>query len=194
MPNKRLRYAGKTYENEPWGGARNVDTPPTSAESSPVNKKLRGTEDTQEIVHRRFTDTMDGDTDMPEASAAKSTSAGTQTSGGHQHNHETKILNMRPQYGLPQVATVTLPFSMYFSAVTNDTNNAMPVAFTFKTTSLADLFPFSLSAPSPGNAMAYGLYNRVANSGTTWPSTNRAFPTTTNTGTITNERPQFLTW
>ena len=40
MPNKRLRYMGKTYEVEPWGGARNVDTPPTSAEKYIVHGKI----------------------------------------------------------------------------------------------------------------------------------------------------------
>lgn len=192
MPNKRLRYMGKTYEVEPWGGARNVDTPPTSAESSPVHKKLRGTEDTKEIVHRRFTNTMDGDTDMGEASSSAAKAAASTGGSTAQHKHETKVLSLRPQYGLDQVITVTLPFTMYFSAVTSDVNNALAQDFYFKTTSLANIFPKDLSDPTAGASYSMGLYKRLASSGTTWPNPNRAFPRTTADGTMTTEAPQWL--
>lgn len=189
MPNKRLRYMGKTYEVEPWGGAHNVDTPPTSAESSPVHKKLRGPEDSKEIVHRRFTDTMDqdGDSTMPESSAKTQGSEGK----GHQ-KHETKILNLRPQYGLEQVKTVILPFHMYFALVTSDVNTDLGQYFGFRTTSLANIFPFDLADPSAGAAYSPGLYKYLGNGGTTWPNPDRLFPATTNHGTVTNERPQWL--
>jgi len=194
MPNKRLRYLGKTYEVDPWGGARNVDTPPTSAESSPVHKKLRGTEDTKEIIHRRFTDTMDEDTDMKEA-GAESAKAASSTSGALRQHHETKIINLRPHYGIPDVITTVLPFTMYFSAVSPATNNSTTSTwFSFRTTSLSDVFPRDLSAPTANATYTQGLYNSVAGKGTTWPGTSRAFPATTGTSTQQNEKPQWLLW
>lgn len=193
MGKKHLRYAGHTYEIEPWGGAKNIDTPPTSAESSPVHKKLRGAEDSQEIVHRRFTDTkMDGDSKMEEPVAAM---AAKDSAHPHQGRHETKVIKQSPQYGLPQIQTVTLPFTMYFTAVTQDTNStSIPTQFKILTTSLANLFPFDLSDPTPGGGYSAGLYNRVANDGTTWSNPLRSFPQNTASGTHTTERPAWLTF
>lgn len=194
MPNKRLRYMGKTYEVEPWGGARNVDTPPTSAESSPVNKKLRSTEEPSDIVHRRFTDNMDGDTDMKEATP-QSAKSSTSSNGSVRHNHETKIINLRPHYGIPDVITTVLPWTMYFSAVSPATNNSSTSThFYFRTTSLANIFPRELSDPTENATYTAGLYNSVAGRGSTWPGTSRAFPTTTGTSTQISEKPQWLLW
>lgn len=185
---------GKTYEVEPWGGARNVDTPPTSAESSPVHKKLRGTEDEKQVVHRRFTDTMDGDTDMGEASSSAA-KAGASATAAAKHHHETKILNLRPHYGIPDAITTILPWTMYFSAVSPATNNSSSSThFYFRTTSLSDIFPRELTDPTENTAYTAGLYNAVAGRDTTWPSTSRAFPGTTADGTHTSERPQWAFW
>lgn len=194
MPNKRLRYMGKTYEVEPWGGARNVDTPPTSAESSPVHKKLRTTEDSKEIVHRRFTDNMDGDTEMEET-APQAAKAGASSSGSVRHHHETKIINLRPHYGIPDVITTVLPWTMYFSAVSPATNDSSTSTwFSFRTTSLADIFPRDLSDPSENTTYSAGLYNSVAGKGTKWPVTSRAFPVSGGTGTQQGEKAQWLLW
>lgn len=190
MP-KHLRYAGKTYEIEPWGGAHSVDQSPTI---SPVHKKLRRADTDKEIVHRRFTNTMDEDTNMEgnEPAAAK----GKGSAHPHQGKHETKVIKQQPQYGLPQVQTVTLPFTMYFCAITQDANNnTIPTQFRIKMTSLANLFPFSLDDPSSaGSAYVPGLYNRVGSEGTTWSNPLRSFPQNTSSGTHTTERPAWLTF
>lgn len=193
MPNKRLRYAGKTYEIEPWGGARNVDTPPTSAESSPVNKKLRGTEGNQEIVHRRFTDSnMDGDTNMEEkTSASLSKNSG---DGSQKQSHETRIITQQPHYGLPDVTTVVLPYTFYYSMVSpasNASNN--PTSFTFRLTSLVDIVQTATPTPTQAASLTAGCFNRLAVNGTAWPNPERTFPSILSNGG-TAEGPQWRTW
>lgn len=195
MPNKRLRYAGKTYEVEPWGGAKNIDTPPTSAESSPIHKKkkLRRDQDNQEVVHRRFTDTMDGDTDMPEASQAASVSK-TASNGSQKQSHETRIITQQPHYGLPDVTTVVLPFTFYFSMVSpasNASNN--PTSFKFRLTSLVDIVQTATPTPAEAATLTPGCFNRLAGNGTTWPMPERIFPSILTNGGTT-EGPQWRTW
>lgn len=192
MPNKRLRYAGKTYEIEPWGGAKNVDTPPTSAESSPVNKKLRGDQGNQEIVHRRFTDTMDGDTNMEESQAASVSK--TASNGSQKQSHETRIITQQPHYGLPDVTTVVLPYTFYYSMVSpasNASNN--PTSFKFRLTSLVDIVQTSTPTPTPAAAYTAGCFNRLAANGTSWPNPERIFPSILSAGG-TAEGPQWRTW
>lgn len=195
MPNKRIRYAGKTYAIDTWGGATNVDTPPTSTENSPVNKKLRGTEDSSEVVHRRFTDTSDnmGDTDMGsgEMSAMKSSGG----DGSKIHRHETKILNLKPHYGLPDATTVVLPYTAYLAVVSEATNNASGCQhFSFRTTSLADILVTSLTDPTAGATLSAGIYHANAGTTSTWPNPDRAFPNTTAAGTVTGETPAWCDW
>lgn len=193
MGKKHLRYAGHTYEIEPWGGAKNIDTPPTSAESSPVNKKLRGAQDSQEIVHRRFTDTkMDTDTNMEEKTAATSGKSAASTDGSKRHKHETKILNLRPEYGVPTVSSVILPFTMYFSAFTGENNNMDGTTFAFRTTSLADIFMNTLTEPTPDTAYTSGVFTHLVGSQDKWAATLRNFPSPTGSGSHIVERPQFL--
>ena len=193
MPNKRLRYMGKTYEVEPWGGAHNVDTPPTSAESSPVNKKLRTTENSQEIVHRRFTDTnMGGDTNMEENTSA---SLGKKSGDGSQkQHHETRIITQQPHYGLPDVTTVVLPYTFYYSMVSpasNASNN--PTSFKFRLTSLVDIVQTATPTPTEAASLTAGCFNRLAVNNTVWPNPERIFPSILSSGG-TAEGPQWRTW
>lgn len=132
-------------------------------------------------------DTM-GET--PETSAmAMSARSGNASTGNQRGYKETPIINERPQYGIPEVMTVTLPWTMYFAVGVGPTNDSAATDFEIRMTSLTDIFPRAITNIGGATAFSQGIFNRVGPSGTGYPAGLLDFPSVP--GTKTTDRPQW---
>jgi hypothetical protein len=116
--------------------------------------------------------------------------------GGKKGSQETPITPQNPHYGLADTTTVILPYTQYLSVIPGTINDYTMVDFSLRLTSVTDILPTALTAPTPGATLSTGLYNHVAptNAGTTWQSTLVEFPQTTTAGLPNNERPAWRTF
>lgn len=162
--------AGKALYD--WGvSLRNTEGPvqvtpekrtraPSIEPVNPDKKKMRFEENDIE---------MDQEAEVPVLAAARTENAAT-IGGG-----ETQITPQKPWYGLPETATVVLPFTTYFTAVTNSNQNMFN--FYFRLNSPVDCLITTVSTPTAGGGLGVGLYNKKPGSGNSWPNPAQAYPT-----------------
>lgn len=109
-------------------------------------------------------------------------------STGASHGYkETAIIHQQPHYGVPEVMTVILPWTQYFSVCTADNSSGVATDFRVRMTSLSDYFPDSIGNAGglTGSAYTQGIWNSVVGGTGSWPSTVVPFPATP--ATKTNE-------
>lgn len=178
---------------------------------SPDRKRIK-TSDTRVIMPRRNTDEdAEGDTYMGDDSKAvvvhgstTSNAVATQSSkavalgsNGRASGHESRVIPQQPHYGLPDVVTVRIPYSTYFSVITNGYIQGTAQDLYFRTTSLYDIFINTLNTPGNGATYAPGFYNKQVAVGTAsaWPATasQLQFPVVPVAGSAT-ERGQWQEW
>lgn len=109
---------------------------------------------------------------------------------------ETAITPAQPQYGLRDTHTVALPWTTYFTMITEKEKEEPQQHFSFRLNSLFDIFKSSFgAAPTAGGNLEPGLYQTMANTtaysaSTKWP--NPLIPFYSTTSTSTAERPAWL--
>ena len=110
---------------------------------------------------------------------------------GKKGSQETPITPQKPHYGLPDTSTVILPYTQYLSVIPGTFNDFSMVDFSLRLTSVTDILPQQLLAPTAGGNFSKGLFNSVTptGSGNLWPTPLIAFPQTTTNGANTTEKP-----
>lgn len=146
------------------------------------------TPDTEPMAKRQL---FDDDEDMQDTEAAVAMTSGLRTGSGPGTvgGGETAIDVQRPWYGLPETATVILPWTGYFTAVTN--NNQNVYNYYFRLNSPWDMFITTTNSATAGAAIGVGLYNTKPGTGSTWPASSVTYPTTLGAGVNTAEAPQW---
>ena len=153
-----------------------------------AQKRLRGPKMKSRAIPMEVEDEETSET------PAVSMAARTEAPSGRRGVQETRVIPQQPQYGLPEIMTVVMPWTTYFSLGLPITCTSGAVDFRFRTTSLADMFTETLTAPAPSSSFAVGLFTPQAPSGTAWQATLRDFPVAASSGAQTGERPAFRTF
>lgn len=159
--------------NKPRKGQRTNDYIP----------KMRGfTVDAEGDVEVIDDDTNE-QTNAPEAS--KASAAASNSTGQHGYK-ETSIISQQPHYAVPEVMTITLPWTAYFSFAGGQGPHAAAQDFFIRMTSLSDMIPGTVATPTGGAAVSSGgPFNRIIGGAATWPTPVVPFPA--DLGSITNE-------
>jgi hypothetical protein len=119
----------------------------------------------------------------PEATTANQVALRSMGGGGPvggKGSRETPIAIQRPHFGLQDTVTVVLAGDNYFSVIAPTTNTQLCTNVQFRLTSLLDRMITTRVSPSPSQAFAAGVYDKVIpirSSATSWPSSLTAFPT-----------------
>jgi hypothetical protein len=143
---------------------------------SPAKKKLKMSSDDQDMEQAAPLET------------AMVMARGMASAPGTLGNGETPVDKWQtPHYGLPKTTTVILPITTYFTPVTF--GDFKTIVCQFRMNSPYDCSMRSLGTPTPGSAIAEGVYNVQPGTGTTWPNPAVTYPTTN--ALVSLEAPQW---
>lgn len=103
---------------------------------------------------------------------------------------ETSISPQKPHYGVPFTTTTILPYTTYFTACTNSNQNMFN--FYLRLNSPFDPLETSIATdPAAGGALTAGLYKVKPGDGQSFTNPLLSYPKSSNSGTFTNDRPQW---
>lgn len=199
---KKIKYLGKEFEVQPWGGTKSVD------QIEPVQKKLAtqtGNLRGSVVSHHpeeggspkrktRMPQRSDVDEEMKEAPASEGAVALISSGGGSKKSgHETQVISQTPHYGLPECATVIMPFTAYFAWISPANVQGSSNDMNIFTTNINTIISEAVTDPTGGNPFAAGLWGRMIKSSYTgtWTAPLLQFPTFLPTIT---EKPAYHGW
>ena len=186
---KKIHYLGKEYTVGAWGGATRSGPDQLDPKSPDAKRLRRGDVDlpihagnTRHVIDEEGDTTMgsgSGTGTAPAAPAARGMAISSNGSGTKKSAHETPIIPQTPHYGFPEVATVILPWTGYFSWISPSTNTGTSNDFRFLTTNINSILSESVTDPTAGAAFASGLYSRLIKTSYdgTWTAPLLQFPT-----------------
>ena len=172
-----------------WTLKRSFANSPDSTQAD-ITAKLRGSKRPAEIeldpegkvkqrksgmtLRKRIPVDDDEEMDTPPTEA---TVAAKSSSSSGQHGYkETSIIPQQPHYGLPEVLTITCPWTFYCSGGLNTAGGPTPRELSFRTTSLTDIFMGTVAHPTAGGAIGGNLYDSVVGGSLNFSSPLVEFP------------------
>lgn len=157
---KTIKYMGTEYEVGTWGGAKRKD--PGLSPKAEDNKRLRGSQPnlpppTDKPTYKN-TNKMDV---VPVDEGGDATMRAAGGSSGGKSAHETSVIPQQPHYGFPEVATVVMPWTGYFSIGAPTGPNGSANDFSFTCTNINSILNQAVTDPNADDPINSTLRSRL---------------------------------